>query len=169
MSDDPLAWKGEETRSQQEIASMLATGDSALGELSGEKKSGGVGKWLMIGCGCLTLIALIIAALAWWGWSQAGPTIKAAAQLAMTGQALEQYARENDGRYPATLAEVLDSDVFDEAEMFRHDGIDPWGNPYIYTPPDEGNDDWVLMTYGADGAEGGEGLDEDIVIRKSDL
>lgn len=168
MSDDPLAWKGEKTRSQQEIASMLATGDSALGELSGEKKKGGIGKWLMIGCGCMTLIALIVGGLMWFTWSKAGPMIKAGSQLGVTAEAIKQYARDHDGQYPQSLQEVLDSQVFQDAPaMFRHDGIDPWGNPYIYTPPDEGDDNWELKTYGADGVEGGEDMNQDLIFNNS--
>jgi general secretion pathway protein G len=38
---------------------------------------------------------------------------------------------------------------------------DPWGNPYIYISPGL-NGDFDLMSYGADGKEGGEGKDADI-------
>jgi len=38
---------------------------------------------------------------------------------------------------------------------------DPWGNPYIYISPGL-NGDYDLMSYGADGKEGGEGKDGDI-------
>ncbi|MCL5422804.1 MAG: type II secretion system major pseudopilin GspG [Nitrospirae bacterium] len=39
--------------------------------------------------------------------------------------------------------------------------IDPWGNPYVYISPGL-NGDYDLMSYGADGKEGGEGKDADI-------
>jgi general secretion pathway protein G len=39
--------------------------------------------------------------------------------------------------------------------------FDPWGNPYIYVSPGL-NGDYDLMSYGADGKEGGEGKDADI-------
>ncbi len=38
---------------------------------------------------------------------------------------------------------------------------DPWGNPYVYISPGL-NGDYDLMSYGADGKEGGEGKDSDI-------
>jgi general secretion pathway protein G len=39
--------------------------------------------------------------------------------------------------------------------------FDPWGNQYIYISPGL-NGDYDLMSYGADGKEGGEGKDADI-------
>ena len=43
---------------------------------------------------------------------------------------------------------------------------DPWGNAYVYLPPsDDGRA--RVMSYGADGEEGGEGQDADIVSRSS--
>lgn len=46
--------------------------------------------------------------------------------------------------------------------------VDPWGNPYRYFPPqtDESGLSRAprIVTYGADNAEGGEGLDQDIEI-----
>lgn len=38
---------------------------------------------------------------------------------------------------------------------------DPWGNDYIYTAP-AGKAPFEIMSYGADGAEGGEGYNADI-------
>jgi general secretion pathway protein G len=39
--------------------------------------------------------------------------------------------------------------------------LDPWGNPYVYISPGL-NGDYDLLSYGADGKEGGEGKDADI-------
>jgi general secretion pathway protein G len=39
--------------------------------------------------------------------------------------------------------------------------MDPWGNPYIYLSPGI-HDDYDIMSYGPDGASGGEGDDADI-------
>lgn len=40
---------------------------------------------------------------------------------------------------------------------------DPWGNPYLYEYPGAGGKDtFSIMSYGADGAPGGEGSDADI-------
>ncbi|MFN3396325.1 MAG: type II secretion system major pseudopilin GspG [Thermodesulfovibrionales bacterium] len=39
--------------------------------------------------------------------------------------------------------------------------LDPWGNPYIYVSPGL-HGDFDIISYGADGKEGGEGKDADI-------
>jgi len=39
--------------------------------------------------------------------------------------------------------------------------LDPWGSPYVYISPGL-NGDYDLLSYGADGKEGGEGKDADI-------
>ncbi len=46
---------------------------------------------------------------------------------------------------------------------------DPWGNPYIYRYPSEGAGDIPeIISYGADGQEGGEGIFADIVSWKNE-
>jgi general secretion pathway protein G len=40
--------------------------------------------------------------------------------------------------------------------------LDPWGNPYVYRSPGQ-HGDYDLLSYGADGREGGEGENADIV------
>lgn len=39
--------------------------------------------------------------------------------------------------------------------------LDPWGNPYVYVSPGL-NEDYDILSYGADGKEGGEGKNADI-------
>jgi general secretion pathway protein G len=43
---------------------------------------------------------------------------------------------------------------------------DPWGRPYIYKYPGEHGDEPDIISYGADGAPGGEGINADIVSWK---
>jgi len=63
--------------------------------------------------------------------------------------AIEQY-RTTNGKYPAKLAD-LPSGTF----------MDAWGNELVYRLPGSGND-YDLISYGADGKEGGDDLDADI-------
>ena len=42
--------------------------------------------------------------------------------------------------------------------------VDPWGQPYVYRSPGEAGS-FDLMSYGADGKAGGEGLNADITSR----
>ena len=39
---------------------------------------------------------------------------------------------------------------------------DPWGNEYVYQAPGPNGEDFIVISYGADGREGGSGYDEDI-------
>ncbi len=39
---------------------------------------------------------------------------------------------------------------------------DPWGNPFVYLSPGVHSRDFDIISYGADGQEGGEGKDADI-------
>jgi len=43
----------------------------------------------------------------------------------------------------------------------RNIPLDPWGNPYLYVSPGL-NGDFDIISFGADGSEGGEGKDADI-------
>jgi general secretion pathway protein G len=46
--------------------------------------------------------------------------------------------------------------------------LDPWGHPYVYKYPGErGADEPDVISYGADGQTGGEGINADIVSWKS--
>lgn len=62
---------------------------------------------------------------------------------------IEQYHTDN-GIYPQTLADLEPAVP-----------LDAWGNDLIYKIPGTGND-YDLISYGANGQEGGEGLDADI-------
>jgi general secretion pathway protein G len=45
--------------------------------------------------------------------------------------------------------------------------LDPWGNPYIYKFPGEHGDEPDIISLGADGQPGGEGINEDITSWKN--
>jgi len=45
--------------------------------------------------------------------------------------------------------------------------MDPWGRPYLYRYPGEHGDEPDLVSLGADGQPGGEGINADIVSWKS--
>lgn len=44
---------------------------------------------------------------------------------------------------------------------------DPWGRPYVYKYPGEHGDEPDLISYGADGQQGGEGFNADVVSWKA--
>jgi general secretion pathway protein G len=94
--------------------------------------------------------------------------LKAAqAQIELLGTALDTF-RLDVGRYP-TGDEGLQALRQKPGSLDRWDGpylkkdlpLDPWGKPYIYkSPGDHGPYD--IVSYGADGAPGGEGDNRDI-------
>ena len=40
--------------------------------------------------------------------------------------------------------------------------LDPWGNPFVFAVPGPGGQPFAIVSYGADGKEGGEGLAADL-------
>ncbi|MCL5022315.1 MAG: type II secretion system major pseudopilin GspG [Nitrospirae bacterium] len=97
---------------------------------------------------------------------------EAKVQIRHLETALKLYKMDN-GFYPDTqqgldaLTEKPTSGR--EPQNYREGGyleqkkipLDPWNNPYIYVSPGL-NGDYDLLSYGADGKEGGEGKDGDI-------
>jgi general secretion pathway protein G len=45
--------------------------------------------------------------------------------------------------------------------------VDPWARPYVYKYPGEHGDEPDIISYGADGQPGGEGINGDILSWKS--
>ncbi len=87
--------------------------------------------------------------------------------------ALDVYRLDNY-QYPSTdqglEALVTRPNGFPEPKNYNQDGYvqklksDPWGSPYVY---ERDGSNFLLFSLGADGAEGGEGLNAD--IRFADL
>ncbi len=96
---------------------------------------------------------------------------KAAADVKAIEQALSLYKLDN-GFFPTTEqgleALVRPPTTGLVPRRWNPDGyldkvpIDPWGSPYVYRS--DGNS-YVVMSFGADGAEGGEGVNADIDSR----
>jgi general secretion pathway protein G len=94
--------------------------------------------------------------------------VKAAkAQIELLSTALDTF-RLDVGRYP-TSQEGLEALRTQPGGLERWDGpylkkdvpVDPWGKPYVYkSPGDHGSFD--ILSYGADGAPGGDGDNHDI-------
>ncbi|MBC8129402.1 MAG: type II secretion system major pseudopilin GspG [Rhizobiaceae bacterium] len=93
--------------------------------------------------------------------------------LKSIGSALELYRLDNR-QYPTTR-QGLDALVekptqspqpvnWSEGGYLTQAPVDPWGQPYVYRSPGE-SAGFDLMSYGADGQAGGEGLNADISNR----
>jgi len=93
--------------------------------------------------------------------------VKAQADIAQIKSALDRYYLDA-GSYPATdqglnalVASPSSGNVPKDwgGPYIEKIPPDPWGNPYSYQSDGSG---YVLKSYGADGAEGGEGKNADI-------
>ncbi|MGA7876289.1 MAG: type II secretion system major pseudopilin GspG [Desulfoferrobacter sp.] len=91
----------------------------------------------------------------------------AKAQIAMLGTALDAF-RLDVGRYP-NAEEGLDAlrknpgmDNWDGPYLPKDVPKDPWGKQYVYRYPGE-HGDYDLYSMGADGQDGGEGENADVV------
>jgi general secretion pathway protein G len=98
--------------------------------------------------------------------------LKAKIQIESIETALKLYRLDNDG-YPTTeqglQALVEPPEIEPIPRNWREGGYlekgrvpsDPWGNAFVYLSPGL-NDEYDLLSYGADGVEGGEGKNQDI-------
>ncbi len=86
---------------------------------------------------------------------------KAKAEISTFKTALIAY-RITFKKLPST-SDGLDSLVNNEKRNFldlKEVPMDPWGNPYVYTL--EGDGSFTIVSHGADGTPGGDGINADI-------
>lgn len=95
----------------------------------------------------------------------------AKAQISLFETALDMY-RLDMGKYPtsdmglqALRTNPDENEKWDGPYLPKEVPLDPWQNPYKYESPSE-KGDYEIISYGADGAEGGSGTDADIVSWK---
>lgn len=89
-------------------------------------------------------------------------------QVRMLKAAIQTF-RLDVGRYPTT-DEGLSALAFRPVKLDKWRGpyleeelpLDPWGNPYIFVDSAENFQGFALYSRGADGLDGGEGLNADI-------
>jgi general secretion pathway protein G len=91
-------------------------------------------------------------------------------QIQLFDLAISQYEADN-GSYPTTeqgLQALVKKPAGSEMTKYNERGYiqkipkDPWGKDYVYTCPGTHGNDYEIMSYGADGQEGGEGKNTDI-------
>ena len=86
-------------------------------------------------------------------WETGGPLM----------DALQQYALQNDGRWPKSLDELTTPDA-NGARYLDQLPADPWGHPFRYEAPTEDRPWPRLYSTGADGLEGGVGAAADVEL-----
>lgn len=95
-----------------------------------------------------------------------GKQSAAKAQIELFNQALDSY-RLDTGRYPSSseglnaLSTNSGAQGWDGPYLRKGLPNDPWGKPYIYQNPGT-HGEYDLFSYGADGAQGGEGENKDV-------
>lgn len=124
----------------------------------------------------LIIIGVIVAGVGanFLGKADAARVDQAKIDFSTLEKALKLYKLDNY-RFPTSeqgLEALLDKPAIDPIPRQWQTGgyidrlpIDPWGTPYIYVTPGE-RSGFDLYSLGADGREGGEGLDADIYNRK---
>jgi len=118
----------------------------------------------------ISMLAAFVAPRMFKGLGKAKQDI-ARAKMAIIEDALARFYIDC-GRYPDD-SESLDVLLIAPADLEEKwngrylkpsDLVDPWGNPYIYVAEGEVNPgSFDLISYGADGMEGGEGDNGDVV------
>ena len=99
------------------------------------------------------------------GYLTQGKWTRVKADIRALNDAVDNYMLRNMGSFPDTLEVLILPDEFGHAYLNRETlPKDPWGNEYMYEPP-SGGEKFLVLTYGADGAPGGQGDDRDYTNR----
>jgi general secretion pathway protein G len=123
----------------------------------------------------VTIIALFAGLVGLRMWKQADKArvTAARAQINSLMAALNTYKMDT-GQFPTTeqglavlRAAPAGVNNWQGPYLERELPNDPWGNPYIYHYPSEQGDEPEIISYGADGQPGGDGINADIVSWKS--
>ena len=129
----------------------------ALPLAAGERERGFTLVELMVVIVIIGLLATIVVINVMPAADRAAVT-KARADIATLEQGIDIY-RLNNRRYP-TSEEGLQALV--AQNLVRRLPNDPWNNPYRYSAPGRDGQPYTIMTWGADGREGGTGENEDL-------
>jgi len=112
------------------------------------------------------LAALIIPKLV--GRTDDAKISAAHSDIATLSSSIEQFRLDN-GRYPSTEEGLSVLTVQPENTpnwkgpyLTKNIPADPWGNQYVYQSPGPSSEDFLITSYGADGAPGGDGPAADI-------
>lgn len=90
---------------------------------------------------------------------------RVAQDLQSLDQAIQFFKYSNNGRLPENLDRLVEKDengvsyIKDASSVPR----DPWDHEYVFMPSPNGMN-YELMSYGGDGAPGGDGENEDISL-----
>ena len=96
--------------------------------------------------------------------------VAARSQINNFEQALMQY-KLSTGTFPTDLEALRtrppNVNQWDGPYLRKEVPLDPWKHPYVYKFPGEHGDEPDIISYGADGQPGGEGVNADIASWKN--
>jgi general secretion pathway protein G len=155
--------------SETSTSAMQATPPHDTGRHRGRRRHGNRGFTLLELLVVMVIIGLLVGYVGPRYFAQIGKSeIKVArAQMDAFEKSIEQY-RIDTGKFPSN-EQGLNALFVRPTSEARWQGpylkkmppMDPWGNPYMYRTPGA-NGDFEILSYGKDGAPGGEGEDADI-------
>lgn len=108
----------------------------------------------------IAMLAALVMPRVWQRYGRSQVSV-AEARASQIGSAVRMYLLDHSlGRIPPNfdLQALVDS-----GDLRPKDLLDPWNNPFVLIIPGEENPDFDVVSYGADGQPGGEGVDADIV------
>ncbi len=121
----------------------------------------------------VTIIGLLAALVGprLWKRISGGKQVAVKAQIELFGTALDAF-RLDTGRYPTTeeglkalREKPSGTDTWQGPYLPKEIPNDAWGRAYVYRCPGD-HGDYDLISYGADGTEGGDGENQDVVSWK---
>ncbi|HZP41447.1 MAG TPA: type II secretion system major pseudopilin GspG [Candidatus Binatia bacterium] len=124
----------------------------------------------------MSIIALLMALVVprFMGQQAKAERRAARAQIELFGTALDAF-RLDIGRYPtgqeglaALVQRPFGVDRWDGPYLKKQVPLDPWHHPYEYRSPGQGGRPYDIVSYGADGAPGGDGDGRDIASWEND-
>lgn len=142
---------------------------------SNERRRGQAGVTLIEMLVVVTIIGLFVALVGPKLWSNVDKAkiTQAKAQIENFMGALGTYKLDN-GNFPTTeqgLAALRvkpgDADSWNGPYMPKDVPKDPWGHDYVYKFPGDHGDEPDIISYGADGQPGGDGINADVVSWKN--
>ena len=108
-----------------------------------------------------------------WQWTGKARVARAQSEIEALKNALSLYKADNFAlptQRQGLEALVAKPSVPPVPRNWREGGYlenrtipaDPWGNPYVYLSPGSSKEPYEIISFGADGAPGGEGEDADL-------
>jgi len=117
---------------------------------------------LMVVIVILGLLATFVAPRLMDRLGQAHET-KAKVDITQIAEAVNVYQINNAGRLPDSLEMLIQEDENGQRYLDADDvPLDPWGNEYVFEPDFDGSGSFRVISYGADGAPGGEDKNADL-------